>query len=203
MEWEQRVVQDRIDAMVGVPLVHPFFTSHVFPPGRSIGITPAEDFVISLSLVTAGGRLYDFTFGNGICEGSSPTRVGVIVFAVHEPGNIGIGTHTYTVTASTPTGVVFEDSGEIVVVENPGGGDPTTEPKMWFDAFDPSPHAPPSDGGGQLPIPEVTTEVQEQRMAVCIMCPELSAKTSECRQCGCYMPLKTGLLGAACPIGKW
>lgn len=189
--------------MVGVPLVHPFFTSHVFPPGRRIGMSPSDDFTISLSLVTAGGRLYDFTFGKGICEGSSPTRVGIIVFAVHEPENIGVGTHAYTVIASTPTGVVFEQSGELVVSLNPGVGDPTTEPKMWFDAFDPSPYAPPSDGVSQLPLPEVPAEVQEQRMDVCIMCPELDDNTSECHQCGCFMPLKTGLLGAACPLGKW
>ena len=48
-----------------------------------------------------------------------------------------------------------------------------------------------------------TDEVQEQRYAVCKTCPELINLTKTCKQCGCFMPAKTKLLHAYCPLNKW
>ena len=42
-----------------------------------------------------------------------------------------------------------------------------------------------------------------QRMDICQKCPEFIAMTSQCKQCGCFMKLKTKLLQAKCPIGHW
>ena len=42
----------------------------------------------------------------------------------------------------------------------------------------------------------------EQRMAVCKQCPELRA-LNNCRQCGCFMDIKTRIYSAVCPLGKW
>lgn len=43
----------------------------------------------------------------------------------------------------------------------------------------------------------------EKRMEICRACPELIQITTQCKQCGCFMELKTKLEAAKCPIGKW
>lgn len=48
-----------------------------------------------------------------------------------------------------------------------------------------------------------TDEVQEQRHLVCKSCPELIKLTKQCKKCGCFMDIKTKLMAAKCPIGKW
>ena len=42
----------------------------------------------------------------------------------------------------------------------------------------------------------------EERMAICRECPELRA-LNNCRQCGCFMNIKTRIYSASCPLGKW
>lgn len=46
-------------------------------------------------------------------------------------------------------------------------------------------------------------EVSEKRFQICKSCPELIQLTSQCKKCGCVMPLKVKLKAAECPIGKW
>lgn len=54
------------------------------------------------------------------------------------------------------------------------------------------------------PSKEKSDEVkQNDRMSICLACPELIKLTKQCKQCGCFMPLKTKLEEAVCPIGKW
>ena len=48
-----------------------------------------------------------------------------------------------------------------------------------------------------------TAELIESRMQICRGCPELIQLTTTCKKCGCFMSVKTALLGAECPIGKW
>ena len=43
----------------------------------------------------------------------------------------------------------------------------------------------------------------DARMAICNSCPSLIHITSQCRECGCFMKLKTKLAAAVCPLGKW
>ena len=43
----------------------------------------------------------------------------------------------------------------------------------------------------------------EERFEICKACPELIQVTSQCKKCGCFMKIKTGLEAATCPIGKW
>jgi hypothetical protein len=40
-------------------------------------------------------------------------------------------------------------------------------------------------------------------MAICEQCPHYNKKTTQCGICGCFMPLKTKLPHAECPLGKW
>jgi hypothetical protein len=49
----------------------------------------------------------------------------------------------------------------------------------------------------------VIDELQKKRYDICIECPELINATKQCRKCGCFMQMKTKLIDASCPIGKW
>jgi len=46
-------------------------------------------------------------------------------------------------------------------------------------------------------------ELASERLSICNGCPELIKLTSQCKKCGCFMSVKTKLLNATCPIGKW
>ena len=49
----------------------------------------------------------------------------------------------------------------------------------------------------------VTEDVQKNRLSICENCPRLIKLTKTCRECGCFMVLKTKLSEASCPLGKW
>lgn len=42
-----------------------------------------------------------------------------------------------------------------------------------------------------------------ERMQICMDCEHLFKKTRQCKQCGCFMRIKTRMKNASCPIGKW
>lgn len=46
-------------------------------------------------------------------------------------------------------------------------------------------------------------EEADRRYSICQSCPELIGLTKQCKQCGCFMPGKTKLSKASCPIHKW
>jgi len=46
-------------------------------------------------------------------------------------------------------------------------------------------------------------EISQARMAICNECPRLIKFTKQCKECGCFMSVKTMLEDAVCPIGKW
>ena len=49
---------------------------------------------------------------------------------------------------------------------------------------------------------EQETEEQKTRMEVCNTCEELSS-LKMCSQCKCFMPFKTKISSAVCPLNKW
>jgi len=49
----------------------------------------------------------------------------------------------------------------------------------------------------------VDKEVSDNRMNTCISCPSFIELTKQCKKCGCYMPAKTRLKKATCPMNKW
>ena len=49
----------------------------------------------------------------------------------------------------------------------------------------------------------VSDEIKESRYSICKQCPEFIDLTTQCKQCGCVMKIKSGLYHATCPIGKW
>ena len=49
----------------------------------------------------------------------------------------------------------------------------------------------------------VSDDVRNSRYSICKSCPEFIALTTQCKQCGCVMKIKSGMSKASCPIGKW
>ncbi len=47
-----------------------------------------------------------------------------------------------------------------------------------------------------------TVDETIRRYSICESCPKLMA-SKQCKKCGCFMPLKTKLLHATCPMDKW
>lgn len=43
----------------------------------------------------------------------------------------------------------------------------------------------------------------KERLEICKECPRLFAPTFTCKECGCFMKVKTQLKNAKCPLGKW
>jgi len=43
----------------------------------------------------------------------------------------------------------------------------------------------------------------KERFAICKSCEHLTPVVNICKQCGCFMPAKTAIAPAQCPIGKW
>lgn len=50
--------------------------------------------------------------------------------------------------------------------------------------------------------PMVDEDTKKERYAICEECPHLLA-TKQCSKCGCFMPTKTTMKYATCPIDKW
>jgi hypothetical protein len=46
-------------------------------------------------------------------------------------------------------------------------------------------------------------EKSQERLNICKACPRLFKPTLTCKECGCFMKVKTTLEGATCPKGKW
>jgi hypothetical protein len=49
----------------------------------------------------------------------------------------------------------------------------------------------------------VDEEISTKRYDICKVCPEFIKLTTQCKQCGCVMKIKSKLELASCPIGKW
>ena len=50
---------------------------------------------------------------------------------------------------------------------------------------------------------KVSNEEATERFNICKQCPELINLTSQCKQCGCFMKIKTTYNAAKCPLSKW
>ena len=51
--------------------------------------------------------------------------------------------------------------------------------------------------------PRSDKDLYDERMAICKLCEHFNSKAQKCKKCGCFMRLKTTLLAAKCPVGKW
>ena len=48
-----------------------------------------------------------------------------------------------------------------------------------------------------------TQDIRNGRYEICLDCDKLFKPTRTCKECGCFMAMKTWLKNASCPIGKW
>ena len=48
-----------------------------------------------------------------------------------------------------------------------------------------------------------TKEEAQERLNICLSCPELIKISKQCKKCGCFMTGKTKLKAAHCPLNKW
>lgn len=49
----------------------------------------------------------------------------------------------------------------------------------------------------------VSEEKQQERMNICRGCEDFDAKRLLCRECGCFLPMRTFGAFSECPIKKW
>lgn len=49
----------------------------------------------------------------------------------------------------------------------------------------------------------VDTDEQIRRVTICDTCPRLFTLTRNCKECGCFVDLKTKYEKSTCPLGKW
>lgn len=49
----------------------------------------------------------------------------------------------------------------------------------------------------------VTQEVADERMQICLECPEREPDLNQCKRCSCFLALKTELATESCPLKKW
>ncbi len=46
-------------------------------------------------------------------------------------------------------------------------------------------------------------EVAKERLLICHGCEKYVSSTTQCKECGCIMLLKTVLASSVCPLSKW
>ena len=46
-------------------------------------------------------------------------------------------------------------------------------------------------------------EEVDERLSICRGCEHFIKFSTQCSKCGCFMNLKTRLINASCPLGKW
>jgi hypothetical protein len=49
----------------------------------------------------------------------------------------------------------------------------------------------------------VSDQEADRRFDICNWCPKYITLTGTCKECGCFMKLKTKLEHATCPLNKW
>lgn len=52
-------------------------------------------------------------------------------------------------------------------------------------------------------VEKASDELADKRMSICNDCDKLVKVTKQCKECGCFMALKTRLQNAQCPLNKW
>lgn len=52
-------------------------------------------------------------------------------------------------------------------------------------------------------IGRVSEDIEMSRFSECLDCDRFIHITNQCKECGCFMNLKTKLPNAECPLGKW
>ena len=51
--------------------------------------------------------------------------------------------------------------------------------------------------------PTISSENVQKRMEICRNCDKFEPIQERCKQCGCFMKVKTSLRTASCPLNRW
>lgn len=46
-------------------------------------------------------------------------------------------------------------------------------------------------------------EIRKQRLEACLDCDRLFRPTYTCKECGCFVKIKSAIGSMSCPLGKW
>lgn len=49
----------------------------------------------------------------------------------------------------------------------------------------------------------MSEDLTKKRLEICRSCDRLFKPTFQCKECGCFMKIKTRIESQSCPIGKW
>jgi len=49
----------------------------------------------------------------------------------------------------------------------------------------------------------VNEDMKQERLNICKSCDRYIHATTQCKECGCIMKMKTSIPHANCPLGKW
>jgi hypothetical protein len=52
-------------------------------------------------------------------------------------------------------------------------------------------------------VEKLSKKESEKRLKICLGCDRLIKSTKQCKECGCFMSLKTQIANASCPLHKW
>jgi hypothetical protein len=187
------MVHDKLAATERVAFLHGFATPVQLDEGHVVTTKPSS-FQIEMTL---GNQ--SFEHGRGFTEGRGAAGNLVAVFALHDPEELGIGEHPYSLRVTSDGKILHEEQGVLEVLANPGAGE-NQGVLLWFDALRPS---DPEGDREELPAAEIPQTIQDTRLRICGECPAFKHDSGECQECGCWMPYKTGLASAECPLGKW
>lgn len=50
---------------------------------------------------------------------------------------------------------------------------------------------------------KISEDERNARLDTCKSCEFYLSTTTQCKKCGCFMPLKTWLKNSSCPMDKW
>jgi hypothetical protein len=192
------MVQDRLVATEGEPFLHGFVTPIRLADDHVIDMTPSH-LDIQMTLETDEVS-YVFVHGRGFTEGRDAAGNLVAVFALHDPEELGLGEYAFSLRVVEDDNAVYEETGILEVVAAAPGAKPTPGVLLWFDALHPS---DPDADIEHLPAAEIPQTIQDLRLRICGECPAFQRDSGECAECGCWMPYKSGLATAECPLGKW
>lgn len=153
---------------------------------------------MSMTLYQDDGQVVTFERGRGLRDGYSDDGSMYVVCAIHDPCDLGPGDYKYEVIAAIDNGdTVLRKSGSLRVVPADSNTTQTEEPPTDFDYF----KRVLSYTKDEYPEPEVPVSVYESRLAICSECPLY--QDDMCTECGCFMPVKAGLMVGDCPLDKW
>lgn len=150
--------------------------------------------IANIMNIYKNGEIFDIlSSGQGLSETINEDGTVSIITCISEPSYYEIGQeYTYNLKVyDKDLNLIFEDSGNIKVIENQSGE--TLEVIAPYDLLNPRPYRPAEE--------RRTREERLNCLAICSQCPEFS--NNFCKISTSFMPSKTEMKVYTCPLNKW